>query len=135
MRFVIIDPKTRTITSEDCETIIEAQAIAGLGNVDHGVLGVEFLGAGDFDLGDSRPFLYHDHEHVAVRFQPYVLEETGRVERFYRRGDAILVDGVANLDRQIREHRAGFSALNALYADILDLKRFESFGGMADKAR
>jgi len=40
MKFVIIDPKTRTITSEDCETIIEAQAIAGLGNVDHGVLGV-----------------------------------------------------------------------------------------------
>jgi hypothetical protein len=40
MKFVIIDPKQRAVMSVNCEDIIEAQKMAGLGNVDHGVLGM-----------------------------------------------------------------------------------------------
>ena len=37
-RFVIVDPFARKVEAVDVETLIDAQAIAGLGNVDHGVL-------------------------------------------------------------------------------------------------
>jgi hypothetical protein len=38
-KFVIVNPKARKIEAVDFESLIHAQALAGLGNVDHGVLG------------------------------------------------------------------------------------------------
>jgi len=38
MKFVVIDPITRSVRTVDHETLREAQASAGLGNVDHGML-------------------------------------------------------------------------------------------------
>ena len=38
MRFVIVNPHKRTVAGVDVEGLIDAQALAGLGNVDHGTL-------------------------------------------------------------------------------------------------
>jgi hypothetical protein len=38
VKFVVINPKKRTIETVDCESLIDAQTAAGLGNVDHGML-------------------------------------------------------------------------------------------------
>ena len=96
---------------------------------------VEFLGTGNVDLGNGWSLL-HDHDQdVAVGFQADVLEEAGRVQGLDRRGCPLLRDLIADLDRQIREHRAGLGALNALDANVLDLEVFKSEGGVIDEAR
>ena len=38
MKFVVINPKKRTVETVRCESLIDAQTAAGLGNVDHGML-------------------------------------------------------------------------------------------------
>jgi hypothetical protein len=38
MYFVIVDPKQRTVRTVVCGSLHEAQTLAGLGNVDHGVM-------------------------------------------------------------------------------------------------
>jgi hypothetical protein len=38
-RFVVVNPFARKIEAVETETLIDAQTLAGLGNVDHGVLG------------------------------------------------------------------------------------------------
>jgi hypothetical protein len=37
-RFVIVNPRARKIEAVECESVMDAQDIAGLGNVDHGVI-------------------------------------------------------------------------------------------------
>jgi hypothetical protein len=35
-RFVIVNPRDRTVKGVNCDSLIDAQVMAGLGNVDHG---------------------------------------------------------------------------------------------------
>jgi hypothetical protein len=56
MKFVIIDPMHRAITSVDCEGIIEAQHIAGLGFVDHGMIGRSPNGGIAYCIGEHSMF-------------------------------------------------------------------------------
>ena len=56
MKFVIIDPKQRTVTTVDCEDIIEAKALAGLGDVDHSTIGRGPNGGIAYCMGDQSMF-------------------------------------------------------------------------------
>jgi hypothetical protein len=56
MRFVIVDPKQRTIKTVDCADIIEAQDLAGLGDVDHGMIGRNPKGGIAYCIGDQSMF-------------------------------------------------------------------------------
>ena len=90
---------------------------------------VEFLGADDVDLADRRTLLHDDDQHVALDVEAHVAKKTGRVQRLDRRRGLLVVDAVADLDRQVAEHRAGVGALHALDADVLDRERLEGERG------
>ena len=89
----------------------------------HEDLGPEVVVAGKLDAADGRPFDHRHHERIAVAFQPYVAEEAGPEQGADRPGGARVVDGVADLDREIVEHGAGGDPLQAFQADVLDDER------------
>ena len=98
-------------------------------------LGVEVLVALDLDTADRSPFAHEDNQHVAVAFQVHVVEKTGLEQRIDGRDAALFVQRLADLDRQVVEHRAGGYALQSLDADILDGKRREGMCGPVHQQR
>src|SRR5690606_7296659 len=82
------------------------------------VLGLDVLVAAQGEPVDRRPFGDGDPQDVALAPDRDVLEEPGAVQRADRLADAGLVDGVAALDRQVGEHRAGADALQPVDADV-----------------
>ena len=84
------------------------------------VLGLDVLVAGDGQLVDRRALVDRDHQDVALARQLHVLEEAGLVQRADRLADLAVVDGVATLDRQVGEDRAGGDALQSVDADVAD---------------
>ena len=79
---------------------------------------VEFLVADEVDLRHRRAFLDHHDQHIALYFQAYVFEESGRKQGLDRRGRLFIGHGFADLDREIAEYGAGLDALDAFDADI-----------------
>ena len=65
------------------------------------LLGIELLGAVDFDLRDCRPFLYLYDEDVTVGLQSDILEKSGGVQGLDRGSSAVLGYRVANFDGEI----------------------------------
>ena len=57
--------------------------------------------------------------------EAHVAEEAGRVQRLDRGGGLLVVDALADLDRQVAEDGAGLGALHAFDADVLDDERLE----------
>ena len=88
-------------------------------------VGVEFLVADERDRADRRPLLHGDDQHVALRLEAHVAEEACRVQRLDRLRRLLVVDALADLDRQVAEDRAGLGALHALDADVLHDERIE----------
>ncbi len=66
-----------------------------------------------------------DDQDVALRLEAHVAEEAGRVQRLDGLRDLLVVDALADLDRQVREDGAGLGALHALDADVADGERVE----------
>ncbi len=88
--------------------------------------GVEFLVADDVDLADRRALLDDDDEDAVVfHLEPHVAKETGREQRLHRLRRLLVVETLADLDGQVREHRARLGALDALDADVLDDERLD----------
>jgi hypothetical protein len=85
----------------------------------------KFLHAGEIDAGDAGPLFDGHHQHLIVGFQADILEKAGGIERLDRFRCARRGQCLADLDRQIAEHRAGLGALNAFHPNILDLKWIE----------
>jgi hypothetical protein len=86
---------------------------------------VEFLGAGDLDRRDCRPLVQHHHQHACIDLEPDVLEESGAEQGLHRLRGLVVVEGVADLDREIAEDRAGLGSLDALHPDIADHEGLE----------
>ncbi len=74
----------------------------------------------EVDLGDRRPFADLDDEHVATPQQLDIVEKTGGIELANDLGAAIRIETLADVDRQIAEHRADRDLLVADDLDILD---------------
>ena len=83
-------------------------------------VGLELLHAGEIDRGDRRALLDVDHEDIALHLEAHVLEEARGVERAQRGLRLLLVHGLADLHREVAEHRARLGALQALDADVPD---------------
>ena len=58
-------------------------------------------------------------------FEAHVAEEAGGVQRLDRLRGLLVVDALADLDRQVAEDRARFGALHAFDADVPDDERLE----------
>ena len=89
----------------------------------HEILGLEIFVPGKLDAADGRPFDHRHHERIAVASEPYVAEEAGPEQRANGSGGARVVDGIADLDREVVEYGAGGNALETLQADVLDDER------------
>ena len=59
-----------------------------------------------------------DDQDVALRLDAHVAEEACRVQRLDGLRDLLVVDALADLDRQVREDGARLGALHALDADV-----------------
>ncbi len=79
---------------------------------------VEFLGADEVDVGNGRSLFDDHHQHVAVDVDAHVLEQPQVEQRTDGGGAALVVVGVAHAQRQRREDRTGFDALQAFDADV-----------------
>jgi hypothetical protein len=106
---------------------VEQRLVVDLGLLDPGLLQAvlqvvlgELLRALDLDGGDRRALLHEDDEHVAVGLEAHVGIEPGGVERLDRGRGLVVVDAVADLDRQVGEDGPGFRALYTLDADVAD---------------
>ena len=53
-----------------------------------------------------------------MRLEAHIAKEAGRVERLHRLRNFLVVDALANLDRQIAEDRAGLGALHAFDPNV-----------------
>ena len=108
------------------ERLVERQAFADaevLQRLDQRVL-VEFLQAGEVDVGDDRTLFDDDDDDALVDLDSHVLEQAGGEERAQCSRALLVVVGVADAKRQRREYRAGVGALQALDADVLQRERF-----------
>ncbi len=111
---------------------VEQRLVVDLGLGDAGLLQAvlqiilgEFLRALDVDPRDRGTLLHVDDEHVAVALQAHILVEAGRVERLDGLRGFLVVDALAHFHGEVREHRSGFGALDALDTDVLDDERLE----------
>ena len=87
------------------------------------VLGLDVLVALDLELGDGGTLDHHDQQGVAVAAQFHVAKEAGRVQRTHGFADALAVEVIADVHRQIVEYRAFGDSLQAFDADVADRKR------------
>ena len=85
----------------------------------------DVLVARELELRDRRPLEHDDHERVAVLAELEVLEETGLEQRAARLAEPLLVDRVADVDRQVVVDRPLGDPLRALDAKIADDPRLE----------
>jgi len=96
---------------------------------------VESLQPDELDRGDGRTLFDEHHQNPAVDLEPDVLEEAG-AEQFLDGIRRLLVGhGVADLDRQIAEHRAGFRALDAFDSNVRDREWIECECGRCQEGR
>ena len=72
---------------------------------------------------DGRPFRHRDHQGAVVPAELDVLEEPGGVDRAHGLLGALLVELVADVQRQVIEDGALRDALQALDADVADRER------------
>ena len=79
---------------------------------------VEFLRADEVDVGDDGALFDDHHQHVAVDFEAHVLEQAEGEQRADRGGALVVVVGVADAERQRREHGARLDALQAFDPDV-----------------
>ena len=84
--------------------------------------------AGDLERGDRRTFLHIDDQRVALAAQRYVLKQAGTVERAHRLPGGLLVELVADLNRQIGQHRAQVETRQAFGANVSDREGAERLG-------
>ncbi len=87
------------------------------------VLGLDVLVALDLELGDGGPLDHHDQQGVAVAAQFHVAKEAGRVQRPHGFADALAVEVIADVHRQVVEYRAFGDSLQAFDADVADRER------------
>ena len=104
------------------ERLVERQALADaevLQRLDQVVL-LELLHADEVDAGDDRRAPRRSPPTTSpVDVDPHVLEQARGEQRAQRRGALLVGVGVADAERQRREHGAGIGALQAFDADVL----------------
>ena len=71
-------------------------------------------------LSSDGPLEHGDQQRVAVAIQCDVAEESGRVQRPQRLAQPLRIELIADVDRQVIEHRAFGDALQALDLDVAD---------------
>ena len=96
----------------------EADVAQALGEI----LGLDVLVALDLELRDRRPLHHHHEQRIALAAQLDVAEESGRVQGAHGLADALVIEMVADVHRQIIEYRAFGDALQTLHADVADDK-------------
>jgi hypothetical protein len=79
--------------------------------------------AGEIDAGDDGALLHHHDRHLTFDLDAHVLEQTGGKQRAQRRHTLVVGVGITDTERQGREDGAGFGALQALDADVLQRER------------
>ena len=87
------------------------------------ILGLDVLVALDLELGDRRPLDHHHQQGVAVAPQLHVAEEARGVQRAHGLADALLIEVIADVDRQVIEYRALGYALQSFDANVPDGER------------
>ena len=95
------------------------------------ILGLDVLVALDLELRDRGPLDHHHEQRVAVAAQLDVAEKAGGVQRAHGLADALAVEVVADVDRQIIEYRAFGDALQTFDADVADGERVRRAGAGA----
>jgi hypothetical protein len=96
---------------------------------------VELLQADEADGGDDRSLVDDDHRDLAFDLDAHVLEQAGGEQRAQRDGALVVVVGVADAERQRREHGAGVGALQALDADVLQNEGLDGANAADMRAR
>ncbi len=86
------------------------------------VLGLDVLVALDLDALERRALEHGDQQGIAVAIQRDIAEESRGVQRPQRLAQPLCVELVADVDRQVIEHRAFGDALQALDLDVADGK-------------
>ena len=74
------------------------------------------------DRGNGGTFLQLNHKHIAVTFESNITEKTGAKERVNSRIALGIGKFIADLERQVRQHRTRFGTGDALNSDILNNK-------------
>ncbi len=74
--------------------------------------------AAQIDRGNRRPLVDDHDQHVAVDFEPHVLEQAACVKRTNRLRAALGIEAIADANRQIGKDGARFGALHTFDADI-----------------
>ena len=87
------------------------------------ILGLDVLVALDLELGDGGPLDHHDQQGVAVAAQFHVAEEPRRVQRAHGLADALAVEVIADVHRQVIEYRAFGDSLQTFDANVADRER------------
>ena len=84
------------------------------------ILGLDVLVALDLELGDRGPLDHHHEQRVAVAAQFHVAKEAGGVERAHGLADALLIEVITDVDRQIIEYGAFGYSLQPLDPNVAD---------------
>src|SRR3569833_3250261 len=84
--------------------------------------------AREFHLIDGGTLLHHDDEGIAHALQVHVGKKASLEQCAHRLRCARLVQGIADVDRQIIEYRAHLDSLQALHSDVLNVKGVEGVG-------
>ena len=96
---------------------------------------VELLEADKIDLGDGRALFQHQDHDIAINLDAHILEKAGGEQGLDGLGGTLVIQGVADADRQVAEYGTGFGTLNTFNTDIFDHKRVEGLGRRSEKRR
>ena len=97
------------------------------------ILGLDVLVALDVELRDRGTLHHHHQQDIAVAPQFDVAEEAGGIQCAHGLADALAIEMIADIDRQIIEYRAFGNSLQTLDADVayreVILRRARAAGG------
>ncbi len=96
---------------------------------------IEVFGPIDIDLIDRWTFINDHDQGVAVRLQLHITEETGSKQSLDRSSRLVVIEAITHANRQVVEHRTGFSTLHPFDLDILDGKWLDRVCGSTETGR
>ena len=94
---------------------------------------VEFLIADKIDIGYGGSFLNNDDQHIAIDFQPHILEKTQAKQCADGGGALVVAVSFTHAKRKRREDRSGLYPLQTFHPDVTNRKRVDGPCGMCEK--